>query len=90
MFFENYETFSSVSSLNLMNNQHKLGGCGHCFKPVMPKIQNFYFFKNGSKILKTSKIVLHFSGNFKGLSNGILFVFIVCVVLELFKITQSP
>ena len=76
-----------------MNNQHKLGGCGHCFKPVMPKIQNLYFFKNGSKIqgiLKNSKIVLRFSGNFKGFSNGILFVFIVSVVLELFKITQLP
>ena len=45
----------------------------------MPKIQNLYFSKNGSKIqgmLKNSKIVLHFSGNFKGLSNGIICLFL--------------
>ena len=87
------ETLSSISLLNLMNNQHKLGGRGHCFKPVMPKIQKFYFFKNASKIqgsLKNTNLFCIHSGNFIGLFNGILFVFILPVVLEFFKITQLP
>ena len=43
-----------------------------------------------SRIFKKFKNFCISGGKFKGLSNGILFVFLLAVVLELFKITHLP
>ena len=69
-----------------------LCGCGHHFMPATAIFRKYNFFKKASKIqeiLKKSFFCIS-SGNFYGLSNCILFVFILAVIFEIFKIFDLP
>ena len=67
------QTYRIVPSLNFNKNQHKKSGDGHCFMPVMPNFQNMYLFKKCPNMQEFLK-------------NTVLFILILVLVIELFKI----
>ena len=79
------ETFRRASSLKFTKNEGIVDGCGSCLMSAMPIFQKHCFFKKGPK----TNIFCISGGIFIGIFNGILFVFILSVVVDTQKETSQ-
>ena len=82
------KTFGKVSSLNFIDGLKKIALAGRISHRFMPLISSRYFSKRSvrSKKLKSFKLFFIFVPiSKKYISSGILFVFILALVLELWR-----